>query len=306
MNLLVLQGTLEQGLIYGLVALALLLSYRVLDIADLTVDGSFTLGAAVSAVLTIAGHPLLGIALAPFAGMLAGCATALLQTKCKIEPILAGIITMTALYSINLMVMGNKANLSLLRRATAFSLAQGVFGEAFGKLIFSALLALVVGSALWLFLRTPLGLAIRATGDNRAMVEASSINPALTTLVGLALANGLVALAGAQLAQYQQFTEINTGTGMVVIGLASLIIGEALVGKGGMGRRIAFAIGGSILYRIIIALALSANVSASNLKLVSAIIVALAISAGAIKAQLALSKQKRKAAAQYADLGTHH
>lgn len=300
MSFLVLIGTVEQGLIYGLVALALLLSYRVLDIADLTVDGSFTLGAAVSAVLTLSGHPLLALAAAPVAGAAAGLVTALLQTKCKVAPILAGIITMTALYSVNLMVMGNKANLSLLRKTTIFSLAEQVFGGSFAKLIPIALIAAVCGAGLWLFLRTPLGLAVRATGDNRAMVEASSINPAHTTAVGLALANALVALAGAQLAQYQQFMEINTGTGMVVIGLASLIIGEVLLRQGGMGRRIALALGGAVIYRFIVAVALSASVSPSNLKLVSALIVAVAISAPTVRASFALSAKKRKAGASNA------
>ena len=295
MSLAVLQGSVEQGLIYGLVALALLLSYRVLDIADLTVDGSFTLGAAVSAVLTVAGHPLLGIVLAPFAGALAGSVTAVLQTKCKVAPILAGIITMTALYSINLMVMGNRPNLTLLRKTTVFSVSESIFGDTVGKLVLVLIVAIIVGIGLFLFLRTPLGLSVRATGDNRKMVEASSINPDFTITVGLCLANALVALSGGLLAQYQQFTEINTGTGMVVIGLASLIIGEILLGKGGMGRRIGCAVIGAIIYRVIIAAALSANVPASNIKLVSAFIVGAAISAPAIKSGVKLARKKRKA-----------
>lgn len=300
MSLLVLRGAIEQGFIYGLVALGMLLSYRILDIADLTADGSFTLGAAISAVLAAAGHPLLALVAAPLCGAVAGCVTALLQTKCRVAPILAGIITMTGLYSINLAVMGGKANLTLLKKTTVFSLAQQVFGETWGKLVPTAGVAALCGVLLFVFLRTPLGLAVRATGDNRAMVESSSINPSIMVFFGLALANALVAMGGALLAQYQQFTEIGTGTGMAVIGLASLIIGEVFVGRGGLGRHIACGVGGAVVYRIMIAAALSASVAPANLKLVSAVIVAVALSAPAVKSAWVLSRRKQAAKKQRA------
>ncbi|MEG1774598.1 MAG: ABC transporter permease [Oscillospiraceae bacterium] len=303
MNIILLRGAAEQGLIYSLVALGLFLSYRILDIADLTVDGSFTLGAAASAMLTLAGHPVLGLFAALLAGGGAGLVTALLQTKLRVAPILAGIITMTALYSINLKVMGNQSNLPLLRVDTAFSLFSALLPaplRPYGKLLLSGMLVLAVALALVLFLRTRLGLSIRATGDNRVMVSASSINPGLTITVGLCLANAMVGLSGAMLAQYQLFAENTMGTGMVVIGLASLIIGEVVTfceKFGGVGRAVAACVLGAVLYRLIMAAALSASVSPQDLKLVSALIVATAISYPAIAAQLRLIRLKREAKA---------
>ncbi|MCI9529642.1 MAG: ABC transporter permease, partial [Angelakisella sp.] len=195
MSLTVLQGAVEQGFIYSLVALGLYLSYRTLDVADLTTDGSFTLGAACSAILTIGGHPVQGLLLALAAGALAGFVTALLQTRLGVQPILAGIVTMTGLYSVNLMVMGGRSNLNMLKEANVFTAAEGLLGPA-GKLVLAGILALLVGAGLALFLRTQLGLSIRATGDNREMVAASSIDPAFTTTVGLCAANAMVALSG--------------------------------------------------------------------------------------------------------------
>ena len=277
MSLSVLQGAVEQGFIYSLVALGLFLSYRVLDVADLTTDGSFTLGAACSAVLTVQGHPAAGLLLALLAGAAAGFVTALLQTRLGVQSILAGIITMTGLYSVNLMVMGGRSNLNMLKEGNLFTAAEALLGPA-GKLLLAGAFALGLGVLLALFLRTQLGLSIRATGDNREMVASSSIDPALTTTVGLCAANGLVALSGGLLVQYQKFSDVNLGTGMVVIGLASLIIGEVLTGRGSVPRGILAAVLGAVLYRIIIAAALAANVGAQNFKLVSAVIVAAAIS----------------------------
>lgn len=298
MSITLLQGTLEQGLIYSLVALGLFLSFRILNIADLTVDGGFTLGCAVSAVATLAGHPLLGLALAILAGALAGFVTALLQTKLKVQSILAGIITMTALYSINLMIMGNRANLPLLKCETIFSMANAFLPASYSKLILSAIIITVVMALLLLFLKSGTGLAIRATGDNADLVRSSSINPSLTITIGLCVANALVSLSGALLAQYQLFSEITTGTGMVVIGLASLIMGEAIVGRGGMLRCLVGTIVGSVIYRLIIAVAITTSLSASNLKLISAIIVAVSISWPAIKEKIELYKLKNAAKKQ--------
>ena len=286
-------GAVEQGLIYSLVALGLYLSYRVLNVADLTTDGSFTLGAATSAMLTTLGHPVLGLAAAILAGAMAGGVTAFLQTKCKVQPILAGIVTMTGLYSINLMVMGGRQNLPLLKADTVFTWAEGLLGKQFGTLALALAVVLVVGGGLTAFLSTQLGLSIRATGDNKDMVSASSINPAFTTTVGLCLANAIISLSGGLLAQ--QFSDSNLGTGMVVVGLASLIIGEVIVGRGGVARCVAGVMVGSILYRIIMAFALGANLGASNLKLVSAVIVGVTISLPALKSALAFARRKREA-----------
>ena len=276
-------SALELGCIYALVALALFLSFRVLNIADMTTDGSFTLGCAVSATVAVAGHPLLALPAAMIAGACAGSVTALLQTKLKIPSILAGIITNTGLYTVNLAVMGFSSNVNMMRTATLFTLVQPFFGS-FYKLIPTAVLTLLVGCLLVLFLRTRLGLSIRATGDNPDMVRASSINTGFTITVGLMLSNSMTALSGAVLAQYQKTADINLGTGMVIIGLASLIIGETLLPKGKMLAKALGAILGSIVYRFIIAIALRLDLPSECLKLISATIVALAIGLPAIKA----------------------
>lgn len=289
MSIQILLTNTEQGLIYSLVALGLYISYRTLDIADLTTDGSFTLGIACSAILTSLGHPVLGLAAALIAGALAGGVTAVLQTKLGVQPILAGIITMTGLYSINLMIMG-KSNLTLLRVDTLFRWADGLM--PYGTLVLALVFAVVCAVLLVLFLRTQLGLSLRATGDNRDMVAASSINPAFTTTVGLCIANALIAVSGGLLAQQQGYGDLTLGTGMVVIGLASLIIGETLVGKGGMFRCVLAVLVGSVLYRFIIALALKMNVPAECLKLVSAIIVGFAIALPSLKNWAAFQKRK--------------
>ncbi len=284
MSLLVLQGAVEQGFIYALVALGLYISFRTLDIADLTTDGTFTLGAAVSAVFTVQGQPLLGVVLAFFCGALAGFVTALLQTKLGVQPILAGIITMTALYSVNLMVMG-KPNINFFKEKTIFTAAEAMPG-GFGSLLQAAAITAVLCVLLVLFLRTQLGLSLRATGDNRDMVSASSINPAFTTTVGLCLSNAVVALSGALIAQYQKFADNTLGTGMVVIGLASLIIGEVLFGRGephALAKGVLAATVGAVVYRIIVSAAIAVNIDAKNMKLVSALIVAAAISYPAIR-----------------------
>lgn len=282
-------SAIELGLIYSLMVLGLFISYRILNIPDLTVDGSFTLGAAVAVVATLAGHPVLGLLLAVLAGAAAGFVTALLQTRMKIQPILAGIITMTALYSINLMVMDNKANLPLAQ-------GESIYHNLPGMLL-SGLAAIGVAAVLVLFLQTPVGLAVRATGDNEAMVRSSSINADRMKMAGLSIANACVALSGALIAHYNCYAEVRMGIGMVVIGLASLIVGEIAVGL--LVRRATIlsgavaAIVGSVLYRLIIAQALEWNFSSSSLKLITAIIVALAMSVPAVKESLRLAKQRR-------------
>ncbi len=279
-------SALELGFIYALVALALFLSFRVLNIADMTTDGAFTLGCAVSATFAVAGHPLLGIPAAMLAGACAGGITAFLQTKLNIPSILAGIITNTGLYTVNLAVMGFSSNVNMMRADTLFSLLQPVLGKTFGKIIPVALIALLTGLLLALFLKTRIGLSIRATGDNPDMVRASSINTGFTITVGLCISNSLTALSGAVLAQYQKTADINLGTGMVIIGLASLIIGETLMPKGKTWVKILGAVAGSVVYRFIIAIALRLDLPSECLKLISAVIVALAIGLPAIQAGL--------------------
>lgn len=278
----VIMSALELGCIYALVALALFLSFRILNIADMTTDGAFTLGCAVSATIAVAGHPLLALPAAMIAGACAGFITAFLQTKLKIPSILAGIITNTGLYTVNLAVMGFSSNVSMVKADTMFSLVKPYLGS-FYKLIPAAVLTVVMGVLLVLFLKTRLGLSIRATGDNPDMVRASSINTAFTVTVGLCLSNAMTALSGAVLAQYQKTADINLGTGMVIIGLASLIIGETLMPKGKTWMKALGAILGSILYRFIIAIALRLDLPSECLKLISAVIVALAIGLPAIK-----------------------
>ena len=298
-------SALELGCIYALVAMALFLSFRVLNIADMTTDGAFTLGCAVSATMAVAGHPVLGLFAAMLAGSAAGFVTSLLQTRLGVPSILAGIITNTGLYTVNLAVMGFSSNVPMLKTNTIFTMLEDALGENLPtKLLLAALIAAIVCALLILFLGTRLGLSIRATGDNPDMVRASSINTAFTITVGLCIANALTALSGAVLAQYQRSADINLGTGMVVIGLASLIIGETLFGRGGLWTRAVAAVAGSIIYRFIIALAMRANLPSEALKLISAIIVVLAISAPAIKKGVAF--QRRRHAAMHRKGGARH
>ena len=272
----VILSALELGCIYSLVALALLLSFRVLNIADMTTDGSFTLGCAVSATLAVAGHPVLAIPAAMACGAAAGFLTAALQTRLKVPSILAGIITNTGLYTVNLAVMGFSSNVNMLRAQTLFTLVRPALGS-FYRLIPAALIAAAAAAALVLFLKTRLGLSIRATGDNPDMVRASSINTSFTITVGLCVSNACTALSGGLIAQYQKTADISMGTGMVIIGLASLIIGETLVPKGKLWGKALGVVLGSILYRFIMAIALRLDLPSECLKLISAVIVALAI-----------------------------
>ena len=280
----VILSALELGCIYALVALALLVSFRILNIADMTTDGSFTLGCAVSATVAVAGHPILALPAAMLAGAAAGGITALLQTRFRIPSILAGIITNTGLYTVNLAVMGFSSNVNMLKTDTVFTLLRPLLGSAY-RLLPAAVVAILSAVLLVLFLKTRLGLSIRATGDNPDMVRASSINTGFTITVGLCLSNALTALSGALLAQYQKTADINLGTGMVIIGLASLIIGESLFPRGKLWMKAAGALVGSLLYRFIIAIALRMDLPSECLKLVSAVIVAVAIALPAIRAK---------------------
>ena len=281
----VIMSALELGCIYALVALALFLSFRVLNIADMTTDGTFTLGCAVSATVAVAGHPILALPAAMLAGAAAGSVTALLQTRFRIPSILAGIITNTGLYTVNLAVMGFSSNVNMLKTETVFSMLKPLLGSGY-KLIPAFVITVLVGILLTLFLKTRLGLSIRATGDNADMVRASSINTGFTVTIGLMIANSLTGLSGAVLAQYQKTADINLGTGMVIIGLASLIIGETLMPKGKIWFKVLGAVAGSVVYRFIIAIALRLDLPSECLKLISATIVALAIGLPTIKAAM--------------------
>lgn len=295
--LIITQTALELGFLYALIAMALFLSYRILDIADLTTDGCFVLGAAVSVTVTAAGHPILAIFAAMLAGACAGFVTAFLQTKLGVPSILAGIITNTGLYTVNLMAMGWKSNQSLLGGRTVFTMLRnrGIGGDWY-ELLLAASVTILAGLLLVLFLGTRMGLSIRATGDNPDMVRASSLNPSFTITVGLCLANVLTALSGAVVGQYQKTVDINSGTGIVVIGLACLIIGETLLGRRSVKKGVIAAILGSIVYRFIYAIVFYTKiVPVECLKLLTAVIVALAIASPSIRRWFAFQKRKMSA-----------
>jgi len=292
MSLAALQGSLELGIIYAIMALGVFISFRTLNMPDLTVDGSFVLGAAVSAVMSIAGQPVAAIFAAFFAGCLAGCVTALLHTKLKIQPLLSGILVMLALYSVNIRVMGNKSNLSLINIDTVFTVFEETSVEDYIKLIMSFVILVIVLVLLFFFLKTRLGFVLRATGDNDRMVRALGVNTDFTKLIGLALSNGLVAMSGALIAQYQSFADAGMGVGMVVIGLASVIIGEVIFGVSPLLRRLIAVVLGSVLYRLVIAFAFNLGMPPTDLKLVSAVIVAIALSMPVLKERI-FSQRKR-------------
>ena len=295
--LIITQTALELGFLYALIAMALFLSYRILDIADLTTDGCFVLGAAVSVTVTAAGYPILAIFAAMLAGACAGFVTAFLQTKLGVPSILAGIITNTGLYTVNLMAMGWKSNQSLLGGRTVFTMLRdrGIGGDWY-ELLLAASVTILAGLLLVLFLGTRMGLSIRATGDNPDMVRASSLNPSFTITVGLCLANVLTALSGAVVGQYQKTVDINSGTGIVVIGLACLIIGETLLGRRSVKKGVIAAILGSIVYRFIYAIVFYTKiVPVECLKLLTAVIVALAIASPSIRRCFAFQKRKMSA-----------
>lgn len=290
-------GSVQLGLIYGLLALGIYISFRILNIPDLTADGSFTLGLSISAAMTILGQPLLGFVLALAAGAAAGAVTGLLQTKLGIHPILAGILTMSGLYSVNLYVLGSRSNLTLIGADTVFRQMRS--GLSLDKEIVNTVIPflfclLFAGVLIWFF-KTHLGLCIRATGNNEDMVRASSINVGAMKIVALAVSNGCVAMSGAVLAQYQGFADISSGIGIVVVGLASAIIGEAIFGRRSVTFGLLSAIFGSLLYRFIIAAALETSLfPAYALKIVSAVIVVIALAIPVIRRQLQLGSMKKR------------
>ena len=290
------QTALELGLICSLTVLALFLSYTMLNVCDLSTDGCFTLGAAVGAAVAIAGHPWRSLGAAMAAGICSGFIVAILQTRMGVNSLLAGIIVNTALYSINIAVMGGSSLLSLNKTDTVFSLLKSALsGTPFAggyKLIVSGAAVLLELVFITLFLRTRLGLAIRATGNNPDMVRSSSVNPAFTTTVGLCAANALTGLSGCLMAQSQKAVDINLGTGMVTIALASLLIGGTVMGRGGVFRRAVGVVLGSVIFRLVYTVALRLNMPAFMLKLVSSVIVILAISVPYLKTRLPMLRRR--------------
>lgn len=290
----IIQTTLELGMMYALVPMALFLSFRVLDIADLTTDGAFVLGMAVSVTAAAAGHPVWGLFAAMLAGSAAGFVTAFLQTRLGVPSILAGIVTNTGLYTVNLMAMGWSSNANILRQQTIFTLFRSLgIGGRWYSLILSAVITALAGVFLVWFLGTRIGLSLRATGDNREMVRASSINPVRTITIGLCLANAFTALSGAVVGQAQKSADINAGTGIVVVGLACLIIGETICRRGSVRRGVIATVVGSIVYRLIYAVVLKTKiVPIECLKLVTALIVGLAIAMPTIRGWIAFERKK--------------
>lgn len=290
------QTALELGLIGGLTVLALFLSYSMLNVCDLSTDGCFTLGAAVGAVVALSGHPLLSIPAAMAAGIISGFVTAFLQTKMGINSLLAGIIVNTGLYSVNIGIMGNSSLLNMNTTDTVFTMMKNALkGTIFAdwyKIIIALIAVVIVIVLLSLFLRTRLGLAIRATGDNPDMVKSSSVNPVFTTIVGLCISNAFTALSGCLLAQSQKSVNIDIGQGMVTVALASLLIGNAFMGKGRIAKRAVGVVLGSFIFRLVYTIALRFNMPAFMLKAVSSIIVIIAIAGPYLKSQYPMFKRR--------------
>lgn len=263
-------GALESGLLYALMALGVYITFRILDFPDLTVDGSFTTGGAIAAVMISGGSsPWIATLVAVLGGLVAGAVTGLLHTKGKINGLLSGILMMIALYSINMRIMG-KPNISLLGENTVFN--------SIAPLILMPIIVVIVKVLLDLFLRTDLGLALRATGDNQRMIRSFGTHTDNTIILGLSISNGLVALSGALIAQQSGFADISSGIGMIVIGLASVIIGEAIFGARTVFFATLAAVLGSIVYRVVVALALRIDwLEPTDLKLITAVIVVIAL-----------------------------
>lgn len=293
-----LQTVFELGLISSLTVLALFLSYTMLNVCDLSTDGCFTLGAAVGAVVAINGHPILSIPAAMLAGVVSGFVVAILQTVLGIDSLLAGIVVNTGLYSINIAVMNKSSLLNMNNSDTVFSLLKEKLThtalEGKQTLIIAAVAVLAVVLILTFLLKTKLGLAIRATGNNPDMVKSSSINPIFTTIVGLCIANSFTALSGCLLAQSQKQAEINIGTGMVTVALASLLIGGVFVKRGKMPLRLLGAVLGSVIFRLVYQIAIGLHMPPFMLKLVSSIIVIIAIAGPYIKTKMPSLIRKAK------------
>lgn len=290
-------STVSQGLLWAIMALGVFLTFRVLDIADLSVEGTFPLGAAVAATLIDAGHSVwFAMLIALIAGCIGGTVTALLTTKLKIPALLSGILTMIGLYSVNLMIMG-KANVPLLRAETVFTLTENLFGvsSVVATLIVGLVATVIVGAIMYWFFGTVLGTAIRGTGCNPQMARAQGINTNVMVILGLLISNGLVALSGALVAQSNGFADVGMGTGTIVIGLASVIIGEVLFGTRSFKNWLISVVLGSVVYRAVIAIVLELGMPPNDLKLFTAVLVAIALSLPLIKNKFAIMKRSEEA-----------
>ena len=299
------QTALELALFNALTVLALFLSYSMLNVCDLSTDGCYAMGAAVGAVVAIAGHPWLSIPAAMGAGMLSGLVTATLQTRMGVNSLLAGIIVNTGLYSVNIWIMGGSSLLNMNKTETVFTRLKAALKDTPFAGQFSLVIGLVAVAAviafLSFFLRTRLGLAIRATGDNPDMVRSSSINPVFTTTVGLCVSNAFTALSGCLLAQSQKSVGVNIGSGMVTVALASLLIGGVFLGRRSIPLRAVGAVLGAFVFRLVYTVALRFNLPAFMLKLISSVIVVIAISGPYLKKQFPLLK--RQLAAKFGKAG---
>ena len=288
-------GSISIGLILALLALGSFISFRIFNFPDITAEGSFTFGAAITASLIVAGtNPVIAMLFAFTGGLLAGSATGLIHTQFKINPLLSGILVMTALYSVNLHVMG-KSNIPLLSQNTLFTWFGNFSDKISGKdavvmligwsvsskdlwtLLFCFLIILAFSLLLWWFFRTNIGTSMRATGDNAQMIRALGVNTHAMIIFGVALSNGFIALSGAILAQFQGFADVQMGIGMMVWGLASVIIGEALISENKLGYLIAGAVIGAVLFRLLVAIALRWGMNPNDLKLITALFVFLAL-----------------------------
>ena len=278
-------STVAQGLLWAVMALGVYVTFRVLDLADLTCEGSFPLGAATAATLMATGHSVsTAILAAAVAGMLAGAVTGFLTTKMKIPALLAGILTMIALYSVNLRIMG-KANLSLLGVDTVFTFTQKAMGLNNAQTTFAVGLTatLVIGIGMYWFFGTEIGAAIRATGFNQQMIRAQGVNTDMTIILGLIISNALIAISGALVGQNNGFADVGMGVGTIVIGLASVIIGEVLFGTRSFKNCMISVVLGSVVYRIVIAVVLQMGMPPNDLKLFTSVLVAVALSMPLIK-----------------------
>ncbi len=285
------QGALSQGILWGLMALGVYITFRLLDIADLTVDGSFATGGAVCAVCLVNGvNPILALILSTIAGFIAGWITGVLHTKCQIPAILAGILTQIGLYSINLRIMG-RSNTPLLQYDNVFSQLEELTGLSSNwvVLIIGLIVTILVIVALYWYFGTEIGSSIRATGNNEQMVRALGVNTNVTKTLGLMISNGLIALSGALVTQQQGYADVRMGIGAIVIGLASIVIGEVIFGhKGAFGTRLTSIVVGSVIYRIIVAVVLQMGLNTDDLKLLTAILVAIALTV-----PIVMNKQKQ-------------
>ncbi|MDP4153408.1 MAG: ABC transporter permease [Bacillota bacterium] len=313
MSLLSIKGAIELGLIFAIMSLGVYITFRIQDIPDLTVDGSFVTGAAISALYAFSGKPLLGIFVSIIGGALAGLATALLHTKLKITALLSGILAQLGLYSINLRIMG-KPNIPLMSKKTIFNTIDNIANNLvaglpkgagrvifmFARSFFLLIVVAIVVIALYWFLKTRMGTSLRATGNNIAMVRALGINSDLMTIIGLVLSNALIAFSGGIYAQQQGFADANMGIGMIVTGLASVIIGEVLFSRGGLLMTIIAVSLGAVLFRFIIAFALELGMPSTDLRLISSVIVAICLSAPIIQKIIKAKIRERKADAHNA------